>query len=403
MHRNPLPPNAPARIGLALTLLAVVALISAPRQLAAQGAPSPPTPVPGLQAESVHEAIAAFRDQLRRDVAEDNVGGITAAVVVGDRMIWAEGFGWADRERGIPAAVESIYRIGSISKPVTAIVLAQLADRGVLDLDDPVARHLPEAVAFDDPLAGPEAVTFRRLATHTAGLIREPRLEGAASGPIEEWEAKVLESIPATGFLAEPGERVSYSNIGFGTLGLALGRAEGHSFMDQVVEGIFEPLGMRSSTFVVPSELETLLAVGYQNRSDGSLNAEGPAREHRGRGYKVPNGGVYSTVGDMARLIAAMSGRAGESLMREEMRLEMLRRQTPGDEASGYGLGWNVRVRDDGRSFVGHGGSVAGYTAHMVFEPESGIGVILLRNYNSGATNLGSVATDLLNGLLETR
>ncbi len=364
-------------------------------------AAAPTAPAP----DTLHAAIAAFRDQLRRDVEADGVGGITAAVVVGDRMVWAEGFGWADRDARIPAGIETIYRTGSISKPITAIVLAQLADRGVLDLDDPVTLYLPEAAGFVEwpEGVGPEAVTFRRLATHTAGLIREPRLQGAAAGPIEEWEAKVIESIAHTGFLAEPGERVSYSNIGFGTLGLALGRAEGRSFMDQVVEGIFEPLGMRSSSFVVPAELEPMLATGYQNRADGTINAEGPAREHGGRGYKVPNGGIYSTVGDMARLVAAMSGRAGETLMSEAMRREMLRRQTPGDGASGYGIGWNVRERDDGRVFVGHGGSVAGYTAHAVFEPESGIGVILFRNYNSGATNLGGAATRLLDQLLTPR
>jgi len=401
MYRNPFLPSFVLRIALVLAI-ACAPLVPA-QPAAAQNAPAPPMPVAGLQDQAVHAAIAAFRDQLRRDVAEDDAGGITAAVVVGDRMIWAEGFGWADRERGLPAAVESIYRIGSISKPVTAIVLAQLADRGVLDLDDPVARYLPEAAAFDDPPTGPEAVTFRRLATHTAGLIREPRLQGAASGPIEGWEAKVLESIPATGFLAEPGERVSYSNIGFGTLGLAVSRAEGRSFLDQVVEGIFEPLGMHSSSFVVPAHLEGLLTTGYRNRPDGSLDAEGPAREHLGRGYKVPNGGVYSTVGDMARLIAAMSGRAGETILSEEMRREMLRRQTPGDGASGYGLGWSIRERPDGGILASHGGSVAGYTAHMVFDPETGIGVVLLRNYNSGATSLGGAATRLLNELLEAR
>jgi CubicO group peptidase (beta-lactamase class C family) len=346
------------------------------------------------------EPLDRFRADLRSDVAADDVGGITAGVMIGHRLVWAEGFGWADRDRRIPAGVETIYRTGSISKPVTALVLAQLADRGILELDDPVAHHLPEASGFRDPPEGGASITLRQLATHTSGLMREPELEGAAAGPIEEWERKVLQSIPHTGFLAPPGQEVSYSNIGFGTLGLTVSRAEGRSLLDQVEEGIFRPLGMGSSHFVVPPEATDRLAVGYRNRPDGSIDAELPALEHRGRGYKVPNGGVYSTVGDMVRLMAAMSGHATQEFLSDTMRDEVLRLQTPGDGDAGYGLGFSIRRLDSGTELVGHGGSVAGYTAYLLFEPERGVGVVLLRNYNSGATNLGGAAREFLEALL---
>lgn len=396
----------------ALFALALFALgtLAAPPALVGQRADAgsvtvgvpPRTAIPPTAPPRWHAAIDEVRQQLHRDVAADEAGGITAAVWVGDRMIWAEGFGWADRDRRIPAGVGTIYRIGSISKPVTAIALAQLADRDGLDLDAPVETVLPEAARFRDPPdGGARGVTFRRIATHSAGLVREPELQGAASGPIEQWEGKVLESIPHTGFLDEPGERVSYSNIGFGTLGLAISRAAGRPFMELVEEEIFAPLGMRESTFVVGPELEPLLSVGYQVGSDGTLNTEPPAREHAGRGYKVPNGGVYSTVGDLGRLIGAMSGRAGETILSEAMRREVLRRQSPGDGPSGYGLGFAVRETDEGHTLVSHGGSVAGYTAYMAFEPGSGIGVVLLRNYNRGETNLGGTAIGLLTALLE--
>ena len=348
-------------------------------------------------------AIDSFRLRFRADVAEDDVGGITAAVVVGDRMVWAEGFGWADRDRHIPAGVETIYRIGSISKSFTAVALMQLVDQGTLTLDQPVARVLPQVEGLAEPRAGAPAVTFRHLASHTAGIIREPALEDAAEGPIEEWERKVLASIPATRFDTMPGARYAYSNIGFGVLGLALSRAAGTEFRDLVTRNIFERLGMAHSSFVVPHEDLRHLAVGYVNRRDGSIDAERPTLEHRGRGYKVPNGGIYSTVGDLARFIAGMTGAAGDALLPLESRLEMMRMQTPGSDRSGYGLGFQVRTGSNGRRLVGHGGSVAGYTAYLVFEPESGIGVILLRNYSSGRTNLGSAATGLLEALVEAR
>jgi CubicO group peptidase (beta-lactamase class C family) len=141
------------------------------------------------------------------------------------------------------------------------------------------------------------------------------------------------------------------------------------------------------------------VTTGYSNTRNG-IDEESPAREHSGRGYKVPNGGLYSTVGDLGRFIAGMTGASTTSILSAARRAEMMRVHTPGDSLDGYGLGFAVSTTPDGKHFVGHGGSVAGYTAHLVFEPESRIGVVLLRNYNSGATSLGSAAQEVLQALV---
>jgi len=91
-------------------------------------------------------------------------------------------------------------------------------------------------------------------------------------------------------------------------------------------------------------------------------------------------------------------GRGGVSLLSDEMRAEVLRVQTPEDPQQGYGLGFSVGDAE-GRLFAGHGGSVAGYTAYLLFEPATGLTVVLLRNYNRGRTNLGGAARELLAGL----
>jgi CubicO group peptidase (beta-lactamase class C family) len=367
-------------VWVAVALAAIVVVTRAPSA----------APLPG--------ALDAFRERLRADVAADNVGSITASVVVGDRTIWAEGFGWADRDRRVPAGVETLYRIGSISKTFTAVVLAQLVDRKTIALDDPVERYLPEVKGFANPRPGAKPITFRQLASHTAGLIREPKLEGAASGPIAEWEAKILASIPATAFDAAPGERYAYSNIGYGVLGLTLSRAARTPFMTLVEQGIFTPLGMTSSTFIVSDRLRPWLSAGYANGPNG-IDAAMPAREHDGRGYKVPNGGVYSTVVDLARFVGALTG-AGKTVMSDAMRTAMLTKQTPEAGASGYGFGLQIGAKEGAPTVVGHGGSVAGYTAHLSFDPRTKIGVILLRNYGSGATNLAAAATQLVRALV---
>ncbi|MFG1691619.1 serine hydrolase domain-containing protein, partial [Gemmatimonadota bacterium] len=266
--------------------------------------------------------IADFSARIAEDVATDGVGGITAGIVVGTDPLWGRGFGFADRERHIPATVNTIYRVGSVSKSFTAVAMMQAAERGLLALDDPVVEVLPALSGLADRPEGAVPITFRHLGSHTSGLVREPELERAAYGPLNEWEDKILASIPTTSFFERPGVQYQYSNIGYGILGLATSRAAGVPFMDLVMEGIVETLGMTSTFFALTPETWPHMAKGYANRrfgpvdpenppgEDDLVNTEDPFREHSGRGYKVPNGGVYSTIADLGLFIAGMTGAA---------------------------------------------------------------------------------------------
>ena len=378
-----------AAVGLLATALPGAALAASLQQGTAVRAATPSA------------AIERFARQIAADVAHDDVGAITAGVFVGSEIVWAQGFGWADRDRRIAADVNTIYRIGSISKSFTALLMTQLAARDALDIDKLLSDYLPEAKQLAGGADTLAAVTLRRLASHTAGLIREPELPGAAAGPIAMWQDKILASIPMTSFLAAPGERYSYSNIGFGMLGLAISRAAGRPFMDLVTAYIIEPLEMKQTVFVMTPELYPSLAVGYSVARDGTISPDRPAFEHWGRGYKVPNGGVYSTVGDLARFAGAITGTSAAEVLPPDWRREMMRVQTPESPTAGYGLGFSVRTRESGVRTVGHGGSVAGYNANLVFDPMSKVGVVLLRNYNRGNTNLGRSAAALLEELVQ--
>ena len=349
------------------------------------------------QSPSRDEALTAFSRQLRVDVAADDVGGIVAGVMVDGDLVWAQAFGWADRDAHTPMSTASISRTGSISKSVTAVLMMRLLDEGVIGLDEPVERYLPAFASIKDRRVDAQPVTFRHLASHTAGLIREPQWPDAVVGPIELWDKRIVESLPLTAYDTVPGARYQYSNIGFGTLGLALAKAAGRPFMEMVRTEVLEPLGMTGSEFVVAgAKLEARLAAGYVIGQDGSIDGGQPAREHAGRGYKVPNGGVYSTVADLGRFMGAMSGVPGLRILSEESRQEALSIQTPENPNRGYGLGFSVQIDEQGRKIASHGGSVAGYTAHMAFDPEARIGVVLLRNYGRGSTNLGTATQGLV-------
>ena len=349
------------------------------------------------------EAVDQLSATIAADVADDGVGGIAAGVMVDGDLVWADAWGLADRETREPMLPSSVSRTGSISKSVTAVLMMILVDRGVIGLDDPVANYLPEFDELQARRPGTQDVTFRHLASHTAGLVREPDWSESVVGPISEWENRVLQSIPQTAYDSIPGARYQYSNIGFGMLGLALSRAAGRPFMDMVEEEIFAPLGMTGSSFVVEgAALEPRLAQGYTSRND-VVDGEAPAREHAGRGYKIPNGGVYSTVGDLGRFLGAIAGVPGLRILEESSREEMLRMQTPEDPHVGYGLGLSLVMDDQGNRLAAHGGSVAGDNAYMVVDPDTRVGVVLLRNYTGGRTNLGALAQSALAELSTAR
>ncbi|MBR18411.1 MAG: hypothetical protein CMA87_05610 [Euryarchaeota archaeon] len=349
------------------------------------------------QSLSWDAALRTFSSRLTADVAADDVGGIVAGVMVEGDLVWAQAFGWADRDARTPMSTASISRTGSISKSVTAVLMLRLVDEGVIGLDEPVERYLPAFASVQDRRVDAQPVTFRHLASHTAGLIREPQWPDAVVGPIELWDKRIVESLLLTAYDSVPGARYQYSNIGFGALGLALAKAAGRPFMEMVRTEILEPLGMTGSEFVVAGEkLEPRLAAGYVVGQDGSIDGGQPAHEHAGRGYKVPNGGVYSTVADLGRFMGAMSGVPGLQILSEESRREALSIQTPENPNRGYGLGFSVQLDEQGRKIASHGGSVAGYNAHMAFDPEVRIGVVLLRNYGRGSTNLGTAAQGLV-------
>jgi len=155
--------------------------------------------------------------------------------------------------------------------------MMRMIEDGHFALDDPVAEYFPEINGLSDKPEGSSPVTFRHLASHMSGLDREPELDGAADGPIELWEEQVLASIPETHFLAAPGARYSYSNIGYGILGLAISRAVDRPFMDLTHETVFDPLGMIDSFYVLTPEHAPRLATGYARAEDGSIDPEPPA------------------------------------------------------------------------------------------------------------------------------
>lgn len=388
--RFPSPPKH--RPPAALLLLGVVALACGPTSEPAA------TPSPA-------EAAAAAAEEVRRVIEEDGRGGAAFGIVVAGETVVAKGFGFADAEGEIPARSDHLFRIGSITKPVTAMAMLRLVQLGEARFGDPVTAFVPELAEVEDPYSWTPGPSIFQLATMTGGLAREPRnLPRYLVGAPQDWLDTALRALEEVSFEYEPGTRYQYSNIGYAMLGAAVERAAGEPFMDHVSATMLAPLGMGSSAFFPTPELEDRIAEGVTVQDDGSLDAEQPAREHAGRGYKVPNGALYSTVEDLGVFLRFLIGTEGEpfdGVIPADFRQENLTKAfATGDLASGYGFGFMARRLDDGDgnpfTAYGHGGSVAGYRAAAWIEPETDAAVILLRNVGGDGLNLTEMSLTAL-------
>lgn len=341
--------------------------------------------------QTERKIIEDFSQLVESDVKDDNINGsLSLAIIHKDSTLLLQSYGNADSN--------TIFRVGSISKSFVGFLMMQLQQDGKIDINDPVEKYLPEIrLLVDYDKYSP--ITLRQLATHTSGLDRESRSrdENVRFGEINEWENNLIKAIPEASFRSKPGERFGYSNIGFAILGLTLSRVTNTPYVKLVRDKIFDPLGMDNTYFIVPENKKENLAKGMAGGPTAEINYEIPKREHNEVGYRIPNGGIYSTSSDMVKFMKACMG---FSNLLNETSIDMLQMsQTPTTRLrSNYSFGFDL-YSDQGINTVGHGGSKAGYSAHFEYEKDSQYGVVLMRNYNFGNTNLDLRSNSLLRKL----
>jgi CubicO group peptidase (beta-lactamase class C family) len=325
---------------------------------------------------------------------KDSLGSITVAVVNGRELAWAKSYGFTDRQRTQRATPATVYRIASITKQFTAVALMQLVDRKVVRLSDPVDRYVPEIRTVRGLTQPP---TLVQLATMTSGLARDPvDRRKYSQGPVDTWMQTLISALPATESVNEPGAAYRYSNVGYSILGAALSRAGKTSYVDYVRENVIRPLGMTSTDFALSAAMQTRLATGvdYDVLVKDTLNYEDAAADHRtGLGLSVPGGGLYSTVGDVARLVSLELGFGPDSVL--SAAASAMRNAVPvATDASfywGYSLGQQV-VRWSDTTAVGHSGNLSGYTSQVYYDRSRGFGVIVLRSAGGGHADAHGLA-----------
>jgi CubicO group peptidase (beta-lactamase class C family) len=247
-----------------------------------------------------------------------------------------------------------------------------------------VEKYFPEVNRIQGRHPNAPPITLLQLATHTSGLDREPGdVQVYTAGPVSYWTETMKAALPHTRYLFEPGLRYSYSNIAYSMLGEALARAAGTPYIEYMTRNILEPLGMRQSAFEQNGAILGNLAKGYNVGSPGATaDPSFPAKELRdGRGYKVPNGALFTTVSDLARFLSFELGHGPEAVLPRKVWIDNLTRSqsSNGELTTGYGVGFSM-MRRGNMILFGHGGAVAGYHAGAYFHPPSQTGLIFLRN-----------------------
>jgi CubicO group peptidase (beta-lactamase class C family) len=301
--------------------------------------------------------------------------GASITVMLDGRVIWSEGFGLADVEQQVPATPRTVFRIGSVSKPLTAAALGSLVQQGKIDLDAEIQRYVPSFPRKRYP------ITVRQVAGHIAGIrhYRDGEFEN------QKHFNTVLDGLSmfsADSLLFEPGTMYQYSSFGWNLISAVIESASGESFLPFMKKTVFDPAGM---THTYPEFADSIIPFradfySYNDSTHRMLNAP-----YVDNSYKWAGGGFVSTTEDLARFGQAML--TGQLLRPETVALLWTSMMTRSGKPTAYGIGWSVTSDQRGRRRVGHTGGAMGGTATLQIYPEQKLVIAIL--VNSDRTFIG--------------
>lgn len=350
---------------------------STPPSPVAVASPSPPIVTPGL-ANLPAARAAAIETAILAGMARLGVPGLSAAVVRDRELRWSSGYGLADVENEVPATPASVYRLASVSKPITATAVLQLVEKGRLDLDAPIQRYVP---SFPEK---PWPVSTRQLLAHQSGIRNWTEDEFRNTRRYTSI-GDTLAAFKDDGLLFEPGTRTQYTSLGFTLLGAVIEGAGGAPFMEQLRTSVFQPSGMDSARDDDVFAIVPHRARGYQRRGDSTL-ANAPLADTSNR---TPGGGLLASVEDVARFASAVQ--RGVLLKPETVQMALTPQKVRGGRATGYGLGW-VLGRRGTRREVYHVGGQPQVSTVVYMLPDFGVAVAILADLEGVESGLLDVA-----------
>jgi len=312
-------------------------------------------------------AAAARAQAIACEKLAPNIPGFAIAVAVDGRIVWSEAFGFADVEAHHEATTATQFRIGSVSKPLTATAIAQLFETGKLDLDAPVQRYVPTFPAKSAP------ITTRLVGGHLAGI----RHYQGDEFMLNRHFATVTEGLAIFAndtLLSAPGTRFSYSSYGFNLLGAVVEGASGEEFLAYMNRHVFKALKM---TATAPDKNDSLIPnrTRFYDRGAAGAYTLSPTVDNS---YKWGGGGFISTAEDLVRFGSALLQPG--FLKAGTLELLFTAQHTTAGETTPYGIGWFVAKDTLGHRYVYHGGGSVGGTTAFGVDRDSRVVFALVTN-----------------------
>jgi serine beta-lactamase-like protein LACTB len=326
-------------------------------------------PVPAESSRYAQE-IGRARAAVAELIKTKQIVGFSIAVACAGTIVWSEGFGLADVEQGVLVTPLTRFRLGSVSKVLTAAGVGRLVEEGKLDLDAPVQRYVPSFPAKPWP------VTTRQLAGHLAGIRHYQKdfagpLKGA---PHFESVTKALAIFQDDSLLFEPGTSYAYSSYGWNLVSAVIEGASKQEFLSYMQRSVFEPLGLHSIAADHVDRIVPDRTAFYSRDGDGTL-LHAP---HVDNSYKWAGGGFLSNAEDVARFGSAHLQPG--FLRQTTLDLLFTPQKLASGKETGVGIGWRIGTDPNGRRILHHGGTIEGGRAMLLMFPESRVVVAMLSN-----------------------
>src|ERR1035438_8325076 len=345
-----------------------------------------------------HQLSPEKRTQIEAAVskfmASTHVPGVSIGVVENGEYEWASGFGLADVENNAPASEHTLFRLASISKPLTAVGAMELVERGQLDLDAPVQKYCP---AFPQKQA---PISTRQVMGHLGGIRHyksgenQADLEGGNTKHFDNPIQAGLDFFKNDPLVADPGTHFHYSTQGYTLVGCVMEGASGAKYLDFMRQNVLVPAGMDHTHADDRFAIIPYRTRFYQKTESGAVqNAD-----FLDSSYKIPGGGWLSSAEDMARFEVAI---LNDKLIKRSTRDLMWTPLKPSDGSKdGYGLGWGSG-NEGGIASVGHNGGQQGTSTAFTIAPAQRAGVVVLTNMENADPE--KLAWELVKVLAGTR
>jgi len=310
-------------------------------------------------------------DKQAKEWLSRGIPGLALAVAVDGKIVYSESFGYADLEERVPVWPTTKFRIGSISKPLTATALMQLVEAGKLDLDAPVQKYVP---SFPDKGA---VITVREVAGHLGGIrhYHEDEMEIQRHYDNVLDGLKVFENDP---LVAPPGTKFSYSSYGYNLLSAVIQSASGEPFLTYMQQHVFTPMGLVHTAADQNTEIIEQRSRFYELAKDGHPE-NAPYVDNS---YKWAGGGFLSTAEDLVRFGSTMLEPG--FLSAESLKTMFTPQKTKSGEPIVYGIGWSIHKSESGRNVYEHSGGSVGGTSQLIVYPQDHLVVAMACNLTDG-------------------